>query len=736
MANEKIAMPASALSSVQDLYDLINGKTTTTSGGTTTQTESSGISQESMNAMLKSALESNTGLAAISQGQRTAGGYSSATNRLLTNDLMTRTAGQIAQAAANKTTTISKPATTVTAGGASVKGVSKTAGFLAALNALEKTGVLESSKKWLGTDKSAGSGLGQSSFTGMQASGNEGMSIGNQYASYGAGASGAGTSADFNINDALYSNFSSPDAFGGADSFSGGVDSIANVGNVNDVAGYDWADQSLVDVGIDPSTTSNFASEQGDPLQFLYDMGLEFADGGLVGNHPKLRMADGGLVKKQLGSMVGAQSNVVIDPRRNLIGGGVSYNPDGTIAPGSSATPSGTYTGDSGGGMGGGFGGVDNVGNYVGNSESSGGGGRSFGMSDFNAASRGFAGVAGAFGNQDLATIGKAGAFLSSPMFQDMEGIVDRAMAGNTTRSDVGRTSATLGSLASLTGNKDLGTLSQIGGIASAKTPAQAAMVAANIATGGLAGKGKGLYEGITRGNLALTANTVASLNPLSAAYNAIAIGLGGSSIGNSLAAAIANAQEGDPLDNFLSLIGEGVKNAPVSNQPAQPAAPVANANPNANLGVGEMSPDNQAYTEQANAMPGDALDNLMSITDAFGTANTTPDTPAYDTGVSSGDTSAGDTSGASVDSGYDGSGYNGYADGGIVKSNMRANSPGEVQGPGSSTSDSVHAKLSRNEYVLPADVVDIVGVDKLDALVKKYHVPAEVQKLRNFARA
>jgi len=55
----------------------------------------------------------------------------------------------------------------------------------------------------------------------------------------------------------------------------------------------------------------------------------------------------------------------------------------------------------------------------------------------------------------------------------------------------------------------------------------------------------------------------------------------------------------------------------------------------------------------------------------------------------------------------------------------------GDVSGPGTGISDSIPAKLSHGEYVLPADVVEKLGVDKLDEIVAKYHVPAEVQKLR-----
>lgn len=53
----------------------------------------------------------------------------------------------------------------------------------------------------------------------------------------------------------------------------------------------------------------------------------------------------------------------------------------------------------------------------------------------------------------------------------------------------------------------------------------------------------------------------------------------------------------------------------------------------------------------------------------------------------------------------------------------------GRVQGPGTGTSDSIPAHLSRGEYVLPADTVRHVGVDKLDALRQATHTP--VRSLR-----
>lgn len=77
------------------------GLLTAFQGKTTTQNES--ISQDGLNAMLSQILSGTQGLASVAGGQHTAGLYNSTVNTQLTNDLLTRAAGQVSQA--NKTTT-------------------------------------------------------------------------------------------------------------------------------------------------------------------------------------------------------------------------------------------------------------------------------------------------------------------------------------------------------------------------------------------------------------------------------------------------------------------------------------------------------------------------------------------------------------------------------------------------------------------------------------------------------
>ena len=49
----------------------------------------------------------------------------------------------------------------------------------------------------------------------------------------------------------------------------------------------------------------------------------------------------------------------------------------------------------------------------------------------------------------------------------------------------------------------------------------------------------------------------------------------------------------------------------------------------------------------------------------------------------------------------------------------------GEVDGPGTGTSDSIKARLSDGEYVIPADVVEKLGVQFFDQLRNQFHTPA-----------
>jgi len=60
-----------------------------------------------------------------------------------------------------------------------------------------------------------------------------------------------------------------------------------------------------------------------------------------------------------------------------------------------------------------------------------------------------------------------------------------------------------------------------------------------------------------------------------------------------------------------------------------------------------------------------------------------------------------------------------GLKDGGYIQNYAKG---GTVKGPGTGTSDSIPARLSKGEYVVPADTVKAVGVDKLDQMRGETH--------------
>jgi hypothetical protein len=59
-----------------------------------------------------------------------------------------------------------------------------------------------------------------------------------------------------------------------------------------------------------------------------------------------------------------------------------------------------------------------------------------------------------------------------------------------------------------------------------------------------------------------------------------------------------------------------------------------------------------------------------------------------------------------------------GYAKGGQVKKPKMYEEGGPIEGPGTGTSDSITAKVSNGEYIIPADVAQYLGTKFLDGLV------------------
>lgn len=90
-----------SLGNITALLTLLKGTPTNTQS----TTSSENVSDAKAAAYLQSILESNSGLAAVSSGQKNAGMYGSTVNTQLTNDLLARAAAQTAALSASKTTT-------------------------------------------------------------------------------------------------------------------------------------------------------------------------------------------------------------------------------------------------------------------------------------------------------------------------------------------------------------------------------------------------------------------------------------------------------------------------------------------------------------------------------------------------------------------------------------------------------------------------------------------------------
>lgn len=137
-----------------------------------------------------------------------------------------------------------------------------------------------------------------------------------------------------------------------------------------------------------------------------------------------------------------------------------------------------------------------------------------------------------------------------------------------------------------------------------------------------------------------------------------------------------------------------------------------------------------------------DPMDALMSVTDSFGTGmgsqgggmgigtNSDPaggffGTDAGGTGATSDDGGLGATAGSGNSGGDDGagsSGGEGSSGDGSGSSGDGYRNGGAIDGPGSGTSDSIHAMVSDGEYIIPADVVEKMGVEFFDHLRDSFH--------------
>jgi len=717
MAGTVAAIPQASgggLSTIQDLYDLINGRTTTTSGGQTTTSggtsttqSSEGISQDSMNAMLANALGATNGLAAISSGQRSAGGYSSATNQMLTNDLLTRTAAQIAASNKNVTSTTTTPEKTITTaptattvGGVTASGAATSAGFLAALQQLNSTtGAISGLKKTFFGDSPTAPAT---PVAGTDVGTNPQVSTAPIAASPVAG----GPISDGSQAPAV-STPASTQSSGTDMSGSGGVDVSSLIQPPSTDVTNNMVDSAIASAApVTTDSTGLITGDNGDLLQ-LADGGLVKKMDGPVGKplykigskmNP-VKLADGGSVtKKSLGILGTNQFNSAPDPLETLAGS-VSEAANAQAAQPTQSDNT-TPLPDA------------NSPNGVPTPEST---------------------VAGTVGDNAVSNIANGsnitmsgGDSTISDALSNAGDMVSRVVSGQGSSSDVGSLSTGINLLGRLTGNSTLAQVGQVGQIGSQPTLSGAALTAANIASKGQIGTALNLKDTLTNPGMANIVNTVAGFSPITALANSVAGMFGLPSLGSKVSTMTANTMSGDPLDNMLALnnnYGTGGTATPSDNGTATGVGANVGA-PADGTATGMDTPN----TDTSGA-PVTTLDATPMVTAATTPDNSTPgpDTPASmttggsDATASSGYSSASDSNSASNDSSSSSGG--GMANG------------GKVEGPGTGISDSIHAKLSDGEFVLPADVVRMIGVSNLEKLVSDHHVPAAVQKLKAFAK-
>lgn len=819
---------SSGIKTIQDLYDLINGKSTSTSGsstdvtttggavtstgGTTTTTENSGISQDAMNQMLQSALGSVTGLAAVSSGQRAAGGYGSSVNTMLTNDLLTKSAAAIADKNISKTTTVTTPnktvtttpetkstniaPTTTTTGGISAGGMTKAGALLAGLTQADQAAQLY--KKWFGSGSTSAPNAPTALNTGVNTlepmtATNAAMSVNDQYASYGAGNVTTGVGATQPQYMTQGDMVSTP-AGGPIEDTPGSVD-VASLISPETTTTTDPVAATVdipatipepVSTPIPEPTVDTPTTGMTDPYEKIPEELPEFADGGMVkatGMKGKskpfaalgspmnpAKYADGGLASKKVLGVLGAnQFNSIIDPRESLAGyRGVGFNPAGTPIDGS--------TGGTGAGTGGNGGtnpelptGTNVTENpiippVVVPPQNSGAGPRTDPkdgpvsndiLDDPSAPDAGYGTISDVTNPSNVPGVG---------------GAVINAISGEGTNADYRSISAGLGLLGTLTHNSTLSNLGKAGSIGFQDTAYNAGITAANIASNGALGKAFGVFNAIKDPGVANISNLLSSLNPYTALINLSLKLIGNDSIGTLLSNFIAAntdtnySHEGRdspapvvPSDYTTPTTPAIVATTPEQTAPVAPevtqTAPVVTNQPDPTpapapaptpapvvhdylaealgivMGAGEDSPSlsaqqsaayNSFYASATEGYTGSQAARAFAL--AAGNYQSRASTAVSDNGLSPNSTVYNNWAGGDI-GGFSGSVTASAADG------------GHIEGPGTGISDSIHAKLSDGEFVLSADVVKAIGIDKLQALQDKYHVPAAVQRLQNFGK-
>lgn len=758
--------------------------TTRDSGGTTTVTTSNNVSPGAVDALIKNILEGTNGLAAVSSGQRTAGLYGSSTNQLLTNDLIARAAGEGAKLNQTQTQTTVRPETTQStqnSGGqtttsnqtaqrqAPVSGsVAGTAGAaLAALQLIPKD-IKDNILSGLGikvggkgasngaasggaasaaaadriapsTNDPAGFAALESSAVGTDGLGQSvaGSGVSNFTDQYLGSASNSGidlsAGADQDISGGYSLTGADAAVEGGGSFFDGAGESIvAGLGDVGDALGGFAA-------GIG-DTISDWGSSVGD---WFSDFDFSFADGGAVSiddfrkkmvDHvsSKMSLADGGVSSKGIGAVgdtrygngaqaqpakSGARGGNIFEETRNKRERDAGLVPSETEVMQQGFVPRTVQERQSV------FTLIDTIPQLLnallGNDSP-----KPQGKADGGEVSRPkhFANggsVSTAVGNDvyDLSGVSylaNTGLTAQGPdvvralSASSNDQVVDRMIKDNirpTAQSDLEaaqRTAAPVRSARIVNPTEEVAVAAQesngpgvsVGeGIGTVGGIANAIGVSPSVGQAGISGLA-GL-AGIAAPGLAGLANAPNNNAAVNAMISAM-IGLANPVAGMIASAALSQINPSTPSPGGAS---GGIS-----------GSSVGEGNTTASVSVGE-------------AGGVDADGDGVSNADAPGASGTTSTSGIGDDGggSASADAGVGADGSSGGDGGADGAGYADGGTPGIRVAQARANPE--------TTSDKIPAMLSEDEYVLPADVTAALGIDFLDSLVDRFHVPAAKQQ-------
>ena len=154
---------------------------------------------------------------------------------------------------------------------------------------------------------------------------------------------------------------------------------------------------------------------------------------------------------------------------------------------------------------------------------------------------------------------------------------------------------------------------------------------------------------------------------------------------------------------------------------------------------AGPNSPNGQGLSGMApnSAPPGEAVapgtptapDMDVATLDALmGVINDAPPPSRGDPALSQGETGESDgnggMTGAESAPGEAGNSAGTGEGGGATADSVSAKDGGKIRGPGTGTSDSIPIRVSDGEFIIPADVVEAMGVPFFEKLITKHHTP------------